>query len=209
MRHENSHERNIKKRQKTGCKMMQDRFSNINWEAFAYGALEDRYWANIAAFACMFIAAFIVGSVHLTIFVVLCSYVLLAPRTVYLALHGNRMLLEDIQELELDSEEEQEARVMAAARQRKFTLREVLIGRLVYYFVGSICIARAFMREGLAVDYVLLFQVILLVIVLDALTLAAILLFAFLRGDTESELYSGDISNEIVDSISIRGPIRR
>jgi len=175
------------------------RFSNLNWEALALGSLEDRYWVNIAAGGIILFTAFVIGDVNLTILILLGFYILLAPRTIYLALQGNYILLKEIKELGMSPEDEWEARRVAAARQGRIGLRGVLAGRLGLYYLGLgfSVLSRASTLGEYPVDFLRIIQVIFVMLIIDVLSLTITLLIALVRGNKKNILYPEGVSTEL------------
>jgi len=171
-----------------------NKFSNINWGVVALGCLGDRPWVIVFVSIILISAGWITGNVALVVVLVVSAQILLAPRTVYLALQGNRILLKEIKNLNLSPEAEQSARLKEFARGRKSSLILVILGRLLlnYGILGFIPFRHAYRTAGLPFDYVQVFQVFFVIFIIDVIVLLLILSIAFVRDEKENVLYPGE-----------------
>jgi len=181
------------------------RFSNINWRAIAFGTLGNTPWFIIISGIVIAIVSYGDNRVGITILLMLTSYFLLAPMTIYYALQGNSILLRDIQELKLDAEEEKKSRMLEAACQRKTSPAAAIFLRvaLSYGMLGYLPIRNAYWAAGLTFEHSLMFRAFSIMLLVDLVVFATIFSVAFVRG-SENVLYSGEIPAEIMDAVSTR-----
>ena len=186
-----------------------NRFSNINWAAFLLGS----NWAmsnGFKAWSFLYLAAVTVvfASVYFleTFFIVVLGvYPALAFISIYLALQGNHMVVKAIQKEELSSEEENEERLIAAARQQKLLVSSVT-SRPFYYLIFAL-VPGFFLVSGYHVTETppSLFLLLFIMLAIDAVALMLVLVIAYVRGDTENELYSGEkIDVELIIATPMR-----
>jgi len=195
-----------------------NRFSNINWTAFLYGAGWPKWRKPVLAWSYGWpVALFIVWPLaFFGIFIptlILLLYIPLAGASIYFALQGNSLLLEKIKKLELDPEEEQKERMIAAARQERFLLKGVLIRIAAnHLFLSLLPAMRADLRMDTMSDYLVqvspyvqAMQVVLAMMIIDIIAAGITMLIAYMRGDTKNVLYSGRIPDEVMAGISTKG----
>jgi len=123
------------------------------------------------------------------------------PASIYLVLQGNFLLLQKIEKQGLSKKGEKETRMLAVARQRMLVKRGFVV-RLVYYGVLFVLFSRIHLVIGQPDYFAVALQFFTVLIIADIVAAAITLLIAYVRGDKENVLYSGEIPDEIVANIS-------
>jgi len=170
------------------------RLSNINWAAFILGGAWGSYNGYRSSWGMLFVvvASALIVSVHLlnSIFISSIIYAFLAIMSIYLALQGNFLIVEKIQEEELSSEEKREELIMASARQRKLIISGIGFKLFFFYFLLGFA-SNWFMPWDtlVAENFLPAFYLLGLMLAIDVLALIVVLVVASIRKVEENELF--------------------
>jgi len=156
-------------------------------------------WWQVAMLACYWILAAFGGNFLGAPIFAFCAA--LMPASIYLALQSNFLLLQKIKKQGLDSEEELQERMLVAARQEKLIKRGFIV-RIIYYGVFFILFSRINLVIGQPDYFAVAFQFFTALIIADMVAAVITLLIAYVRGDKENVLYSGEIPDDIMTSVS-------
>lgn len=154
---------------------------NINREALATGGLGNRHAITVLAMIVVWITATTSEEAGLIALVFALVYALLALRTIYLALEGNRILARKEWGYDLSPEEERELTKEEADQQSGISLYEVLYLRLgIFYLILAVMpLMRGYVRESYTFSTVL--HILFIMFIIDLMTLTAVFTIAVLR----------------------------
>ena len=182
-----------------------NRFSNINWAAFLLGGLwgwfnRFSFWTFLWAMTVYLLLASI-GSVSIpTKYGFASMFIAMSAIAIWLALRGNRMLLDDIRENGFSPEKEQEERATTSLQQQNQAL---------YGFIYKVSLY-LWMITRVDDHSIFSLSMLFVLLVIDILSLLLVLTIALVFNVEKNELYpKGKFKFKLAHEVPVRRPRRQ